>query len=166
MMNQETRKLVYHSHIASHLQYGLILWGNSANKEQLNKLQREQTKCLQIVQLNKHQDPHKNLGIPSITDMIKLENMKFGYKLIHHMLPIKIIEACLTDNKHQSLTKTHPYSTRNKKVPNLPSRMNKQYRDSFLYKGPQSWLALSVETKEKPNLKSFIKTCKRNLITA
>ena len=27
MMNQETRKLVYHSHIASHLQYGLILWG-------------------------------------------------------------------------------------------------------------------------------------------
>ena len=56
MMNQETRKLVYHSHIASHLQYGLILWGNSANKEQLNKLQREQTKCLQIVQLNKHQD--------------------------------------------------------------------------------------------------------------
>ena len=92
--------------------------------------------------------------------------MKFGYKLIHNMLPIKIIEACLTDNKHQSLNQTHPYSTRNKKVPNLSPHMNKQYRDSFLCKGPQSWLALSVETKEKPNLKSFIRKCKCNLLTA
>ena len=166
LMDKETRKLVYYSHIASHLQYGLLLWGNSANREQLNKLQREQTKCLQIVQQKKHHDPHKNLCILSLTDMIRLENMKFGYKLIHQMLPTKIIETCLSDNKHQPLIKTHPYSTRNKKVPNLPSNMNKQYRDSFLCKGPQSWLALSVETKEKSNLKSFIKKCKNNLLTA
>ena len=35
MMPRETKKLVYHSHISSHLQYGLVLWGNGATNEQL-----------------------------------------------------------------------------------------------------------------------------------
>ena len=38
LMDQNTKRLVYYSHIASHLQYGMLLWGNNAGKEQLNKL--------------------------------------------------------------------------------------------------------------------------------
>ena len=52
LMDQDTKKLVYHSHIASHIQYGLLLWGNNANKDQITKLQKLQTKCLQLVQSN------------------------------------------------------------------------------------------------------------------
>ena len=45
-LNETARKLVYHSHISSHIQYGLLLWGNNITNDQLNKLQRIQTECL------------------------------------------------------------------------------------------------------------------------
>ena len=48
-MNEQTRKLVYYAHVNSHIQYGLLLWGNNINKDQLNKLQWIQTECLQLV---------------------------------------------------------------------------------------------------------------------
>ena len=108
---------------------------------------------------------NKSLGILTIEEMTRLENMKFHYKLVHQMLPQKIVEICYEDSKHQSLIKSHQYSTRNKSVPNLPVNMNKLYRESFLCKGPQSWLTLTVETREKHNLKSFIRKCKDNLLT-
>ena len=109
--------------------------------------------------------PNKNLGILTIEKIIRLENMKFGYKLVHQILPQKIVEICYEDSKQQSLTKTHQYSIRNKSVPNLPRNMNKLYRESFLCKGPQSWLTLSVETRDKYNLKMCIKKCKENLLS-
>ena len=166
LMDQDTKKLVYHSHIASHIQYGVLLWGNNASKEQIIKLQKLQTKCLQLVQSNQiKSNTNENLGILTINEMIRLENMKFGYKLVHQMLPQKIVEICYVDNKHQSLINSHQYSTRNKSVPNLPRNMHKLYRESFLCKGPQSWLTLSVETREKYNLKMFIKKCKENLLS-
>ena len=141
---------MYHSHIASHIQYGLLLRASPACKEQIIKLQKLQTKCLQLVQSKQTKSNlNKNLGILTIDEMIRLENMKFGYKLVHQMLPQKIVKTCYVDSKHQPLTKSHQYSTRNKSVPNLPRNMNKLYRESFLCKGPQSWLTLSVETREK-----------------
>ena len=97
--------------------------------------------------------------------MITLENMKFGYKLINNKLPCKTSELCRLDHNNKSLEKSHTYSTRNKRVPNLPIKMNKTYRDSFLCKGPQSLLALPVETKNKKSLASFIKSCKELLTT-
>ena len=162
LMDQETKKLVYHAHIASHIQYGLLLWGNNAKKEQISKINKLPTKCLQLIH---PKATSKSLDILSIEEMIKLENMKFGYKLVHHMLPTRIVEICYEDSNNQSLIKAHKYSTRNKNVPNLPAKMNKQYRESFLCKGPQSWLTLSVETREKHNLKAFIKKCKNNLLS-
>ena len=161
LMDLETKKLVYHAHIASHIQYGLLLWGNNAKREHLNKITKLQAKCLQLIH---PKATPKSLSLLGLDDMIKLENMKFGYKLIHHKLPIRITEICNKDSRSHSLIKTHNYSTRNKKVPNLPVQMNKQYRESFLCKGPQSWLTLSVETREKHNLKSFIRKCKDTLL--
>ena len=62
-------------HVNSHIQYGLLLWGNNINKDQLNKLQRIQTECLQLVApLNKRGNLNKYLGILPIHDMIMLEN--------------------------------------------------------------------------------------------
>ena len=166
LMDQSTKRLVYYSHIVSHIRYGMLLWGNNAGKEQLNKLQKLQTKCLELVQGNKiNTNLNRTLGILSIEDMIKLENMKFGYKLVHWMLLQKIVEICYKDSKQESLTKSHHYSTRNKSVPKLPRNMNKTYRESFLCKGTQSWLTLSVETRNKYNLKTFTNKCKETLLS-
>ena len=48
-LNEQSRKLVYHSCFESHMNYGLLIWGNNASKNQLNKLQRIQTECLKLV---------------------------------------------------------------------------------------------------------------------
>ena len=63
LMDQSTKRLVYYAHIASHIQYGILLWGNNANKVQLNKLQKLQTKCLELIQDNKtNTNLNKTLG--------------------------------------------------------------------------------------------------------
>ena len=88
LMDQETKKLVYYAHIASHIQYGLLLWGNSASGDQLDKIQKLQNKCIRQIHLKQTADnTAQSLGILSIDKMIMLENMKFGYKLVHQMLP-------------------------------------------------------------------------------
>ena len=95
MMPQETKKLVYHSHISSHLQYGLVLWGNGATNEQLNKLQKLQNLCMLYISGNRINSTRTNrdLGILTVLDMIDLANLKFGYKLLHNLLPRKVVEC-------------------------------------------------------------------------
>ena len=40
MMTQESKLLVYHSHLESHIQYGILLWGNGANNTQINRYKK------------------------------------------------------------------------------------------------------------------------------
>ena len=165
VLSEKARKLVYYSHINSHIQYGLLLWGNNINNEQLNKLQKIQTECLQlIVPLNKTGNLNKELGILTIKDMIKLENFQFSYKLNNNLLPVKTTELCYLDNKSNSLRKHHPYSTHNETMPNLPKNANKAYRASYLCAGPWMFQTLPVETKLKGSLSCFTKSCKNILL--
>ena len=67
-----------------------------------------------------------------LDNLIKIENIKLGYKLEHSQLPKTIQHMLKTDSKEKSLVKTHPYPTRTKNVPNLPRALNKAYHASFL----------------------------------
>ena len=153
-LTEQARKLVYNTHINSHIQYDI-------NNEQVNKLQRIQSECLQLVTHQKNKsDLNKKLGILTIIDMIKLENYKFGYKLKNKLLFIKTQEICYIDNNNKSLKKTHCYSTQHNELPNLPKNTNKAYRSSYLCMGPQMFQTLPVETQLKPSLHSFTSSCK------
>ena len=149
-------------HIQSHLQYGILLWGNSLNSQQTNKLIGIQEKCLGYIESNSDFKSNKILRIDSL---LELENAKFGYKLVHGLLPKRIEAACMFDQNKCNLEKTHSYLTRHKKIPNVPTKMNKQYRASFLNKGSQALLTIKPQIKEKPNLKSFSKALKEHLIS-
>ena len=165
MMPTMTKKLIYHSHIGSHLQYGLLLWGNNASEEQLLKLQKIQSKCLKyILPKERRLNLHYTLGILNIRDLIQLANWKFGYKLLNKLLPSKTISICFEDSKNNSLLPNHQYNTRHKGIPNLPNRANKSYRDSFLLKGPRSILSLDNEIKTSSNISIFTSKCKKLLI--
>ena len=162
LLTKECKQLVYFSHIQSHLQYGILLWGNHLNLQQLNKLIKIQESCL------KYTGPYsgfKENKVLKADSLIELENSKFGYKLIHGLLPKKIETACMFDQNKSNLQKTHNYHTRHKKVPNIPIKMNKQYRASFLNKGSQSLLTIKTEIKEKPNIKSFTRALKNHLLS-
>ena len=165
MMPVSTKKLIYHSHIGSHMNYGLILWGNSASEEQLSKLQKIQMKCLKYINpKEKVEQLHYKLKILTIKDMIQLANWKFGYKLANRLLPNRTTTICLEDSKNKTLLPTHQYNTRNRHTPNLPVKANKDYRESFLLKGPRSILTLDQDIQNSPNLSIFNSKCKKVLI--
>ena len=39
LFSEQALKMIYHSHIQSHISYGLILWGTMTNKDNLNRVQ-------------------------------------------------------------------------------------------------------------------------------
>ena len=77
MMPKETKKLVYHAHIGSHIQYGIMLWGNGISNEQLNKLQKIQNQCMRYISGNRINNTrlNKELKILKINDMVELANI-------------------------------------------------------------------------------------------
>ena len=156
--------MIYHSHLGSHIQYGIILWGNGATKTQINKIQKIQNKCIKyITNKNSVAQLNKDLKILTIEQQVELANYKFGYKLLNRLLPIKTQVICLEDSKLNSLTKHHKYGTRNKQVPNLPAKASSRYLNSFLCKGPQSILSLPLEVRKKSTLNCFTTACKKFL---
>ena len=114
LMPTNTKKLVYHAHIGSHLQYGILLWGNGATNEQLNKLQKIQNQCLNHItgKRIKSTSTNKDLTILTVKDLVELANQKFGYKLLHNLLPKRVSQACKLDSKLKCLMPTHNYNTR------------------------------------------------------
>ena len=165
LMPIHTKKLVYHSHITSHLQYGLLLWGNNATESQLNKLQKIQNKCLKYLLPKETPDnASKKLNILNIRDMLKLVNLKFGYKLANKQLPPRIITIYQEDSKKNTLLPKHQYNTRNRNTPNLPKDANKLYRESFLCQGRCSILSIDKSIQNSKTLSVFTKKCKSILL--
>ena len=162
LLTKDCKRLVYFAHIQSHLQYGILFWGNNLSSQQINKLIKIQKSCLEYIDPNSGFNENKVLKVDSL---IEFENSKFGYKLIHGLLPKKTETACMFDHNKSNLNKSHKYQTRHKKIPNVPIKMNKQYRASFLNKGSQSLLTIKAEIKDKPNLKSFSYALKEYLLS-
>ena len=164
-MPRSTKLLVYYAHIASHIQYGLILWGNSASATQLNRIQKILDKCVEfITHRQTSEEKLLPLNILTLSLMIKLGNYKFGYRLVHGLLPSKTCAICVHDSKDKLLLPCHHYHTRHRMVPNLPRTTHSEYLNSFLCKGPRSILSLNVETINKPSIYAFTKACKKLLL--
>ena len=119
-LNVNCRRIIYFAHIQSHVNYCLSVWGNLINREQTSKIERLLCKSSKLI------SKYTNLKFLTLKQLIKLENYKFGYKLIHGLLPKKILKCANTDHRGKSLSKTHSYNTRNKLVPNLP-KVLKEY---------------------------------------
>ena len=85
-MPTDAKLQTYHAHIASHLQYCIILWGNNASETQLKKLQKIQNTCMRYV-LPKIQtaEIYQKLNVLNINSLIKLSNLKFSFKLINNL---------------------------------------------------------------------------------
>ena len=49
LMNVEALKSVYHSHINSHLSYGLVVWGSMISDQSRDELHKIQEQCMHVV---------------------------------------------------------------------------------------------------------------------
>ena len=116
LFNKKTLKLIYHAHIQSHIDYGLVLWGSMTRHNNLLCVKSVQNKCVEIISGNKSTElNYENLKILNIKELIKMQEIKVGYRLINKMLPNKISQQLQSDSKRKSLIKTHTYNTRGKK---------------------------------------------------
>ena len=164
-INMCTKKLIYYAHIYSHLVYGCTTWGNMLRKEQIQKLQKLQNICLYYitnrrVTVSTYQE-HKILRISSI---IKLQNLKLGYKMQHSQLPKPVLEACTADSNKKTLVKKHHYNTRCKRELNHPAPKSKWYKNSFLVKSLTQYQSLPYEVRKIDHFQSFVSSCKKLLL--
>ena len=164
-VSKHVKKILYYSQIFSHISYCVGIWGNQISKQQIDSLQKLQNKCIRLICKKNHitQKDFTDLKVLQINELIKLENLKFAYKLNKNLLPKKIEECALHDHKGNSLEKTHQYSTRSKCIPNAPKASNKHYLNSIFCKSIKEFRTLKGETQNATNLYSFTRSCK-NLI--
>ena len=101
-----TKNLIYYAHIYSHLVYGVTTWGNMLSKEHLSKLQRLQNCCFGLITGKTASiEDYKSLKIMRIPDIIKLQNLKLGFKVQYSQLPSMVMNACTTNAKQVLLKK-------------------------------------------------------------
>ena len=55
-----------------------------------------------------------------VDEIIRLEQLKLGYKLKNNLLPESLTSQLSTDPDRKCLTKKHGYATRTKGVLNIP----------------------------------------------
>ena len=92
----------------------------------LLRVQSVQNKCVEIISRNKNTElNYEKLKILKIKELIKMQEIKVGYRLINKMLPNKISQQLQSDSKRKSLTKTHTYNTRGQKNPESPKSVEK-----------------------------------------
>ena len=125
---------------------------------QVGKLQREQSGCLNLV---RSQYSHQALGILCVKDLIDLEMVKFGYKLINGMLPLQIELCTKTDAKGNYLQKGHRYDTHHKQLPNLPRAQITKYLKSIFCQGINKYNALPSDLKHQYSYDNFCGKCKK-----
>ena len=78
-LDKHTLKLIYLAQIQSHLNYGLILWGNMASCESLNKIKILQNKCMRMIKpKQKVHTTYNELNLLELTELIEMESKKTG----------------------------------------------------------------------------------------
>ena len=129
-----TLLLLYNSLILPHLQYGILLWGNSGNR-----LLRLQKKAIRII-YNKGYNAHteglfKTHNILKIHDIFYLNALKLYYKYKNEMVPDYFQNLFVESHA------THTYNTRYRHIPRVavsPLSISKTYITHFIPKFVQS----------------------------
>ena len=138
-----TKKILYYVHIYSHLVYGCTTWRNMIKKEHLTKLQKLQNRCISLISNNDASTKvYQSLKIMKVKDIIKLQNLKLGFKVQHSQLPENVLAMCTTDSNRNSLKKHHSYNTHWKNEQNHPKPDTRWYQTSFLVKSISDYQSL------------------------
>ena len=166
MLDCPTLKLIYLAQIQSHINYGLVLWGGMATSENLNKIKATLNKYMKIIRPKLDTDKiHSELKILKLDQLIELEYMKLAYKINKGLLPSKVLEIINSDQNNQSLQKLHKYNTRKKEIPYIPKFKTKNYVRSFLCNGIRALNNLTPKILSSGTIISFVKNCKKSMLS-
>ena len=165
IFSMQTKINIYYAHVYSHLVYGITIWGNMLSKEQIKKLQKQQNCCVRTIS-NKDSNPntYRRLKLLTVEQIIRLSNLKMGYKVQHSQLPEPILVACKTDANNKTLSKSHHYPTRRKNEINRAVAHSKWYSNSFMLKSTSEYQNLPVSIKSIALYPLFVSKCKAHLL--
>ena len=112
LMNQDAKRLIYFTHIHSHLTYANTVWSNHiTGKHKKKTIEKIQKYCMRIITRsppNTHTDPlFKSQKIMKFEELRRLEQCNLIYKIKNKLLPKPILELFNSLGK-----KTHHYNTR------------------------------------------------------
>ena len=162
-LTKHALKLIYHAHVQSHVQYGLLIWGNQCNAKARHAIQKEMNRSIAIVNKGKYPSTKPKTDFLDLSNLIKLENYKLGYKLINKMLPDKLSTDISLDKNNKPLNKRHGYNTRNKKQLNIPKHESSSYHNSFLCANIQDFCTLPHSIASCTSIHMFMAQCKQHL---
>ena len=162
-LSSKAKRTLYYRQVHSHLSYGISVWGTMLSKGQAKELSNLQRKCVELIYNGKSSDCFKTAKIPTLEQLIVLEQCKMGFKLCTKQLPKGLSELLTTGHDMQSMVKSHNYPTRSENIPNRPSAKMSLYHNSFLYNSIKYFSQLPLDTRNSVNLPVFIKRCKKEL---
>ena len=141
LLSAHAKKILYYAQIYSHILYGLSIWGPMINNKTIKKIQNVQKNCLNCFTTTAVKTPLL------LSDIIKQEVLKFGWKITHQELPIALQKCAITTAKGWTLEKRHRYETRNKSVSNIPIVKNSLYKRSIFCVGISTYGDLPSKLK-------------------
>ena len=163
LLSIQALKLIYYTQIQSHVQYGLLVWGNQCKESHKTSIQKQLTKCWRLIDKGKSYDKADKMSFLTLKKLIKLENYKLGYKIEKGYVPIKISQMVSCDRNNKSLKKSHGYHTRNKNILNIPRHNTGSYHNSFLISVTRDYSNLPLQITSKRSLQTFVHHCKKHL---
>ena len=128
ILNCHAKKILYFAQIYSHLSYGIGNWGPMTKNKLLRKLHSIQASALSCI------SPSAFSKFLNVNGIVKLELIKFGWKIQHYELPLALQKCAQTDLYGTTLNKSHRYTTPNKSIPYVPAAINKKYKSSIFSK--------------------------------
>ena len=107
-LTAKAKHMLYYGQVHSNLSYGISIWGPMLRKGQIEGLFAFQCKCIDLIG---NQSSFKEYKIPTLQQLIILEQCKLGFKLCKKLLPLGLEKLMLTDHKMTSIEKSHAYPT-------------------------------------------------------
>ena len=166
IISSNAMKVLYYAQIHSIIQYGIVVWGNMANKTQIKRLQKLQSISVRQIDRQKHTGKvYQKYKIPKIDQLIALENVKLWHKQQTNQLPSRLQTIMTEDHTYSTLNRGHKYPTRNKKVPKLLLAKSPQYQNSLFIKGLTKYQKLPLELRKINNCNQFNSKAKEFIIS-
>ena len=157
-------RILYFAQIHSNLTYGIGIWGSLLTQDSVQKLQRIQDNCMQIIGHRGSPIDHiyHTQKILTIPKQIELELCKLWHKKLLGLLPPKLTSTMAIDCLNRSSQKTHRYTTHQKHLENQP----KSSQEEYLVKGNRLYANLGTTMQSYEKMKPFVRALKSRLLTA
>ena len=165
LLPPSTLKILYHSFIQPHLQYGLTVWGgcSNQNKKRVIAIQKRSIRTICKAYFTSHTEPRmKKVGILKLEDLYKQQCLVNVHNCVHEIAPCPIRNLIQLERDVSRFNlRNNEQNPLNIVAPISKSRISSQ---SFSAKGPAFWNVLPTELKSIERHSIFKNMVKRKML--